>query len=113
MASKFVEVRVDPGRLLGSRDRGLLSGLLVGALVTSVVCLSVFTAKHNDIQANTRTPLGAIIQCSLFLDFSSLTVGSNRNCNFAIAGSATVMILVVLLLAETLSIVFCAFSFME
>ena len=111
MASKFVDVRVDPGRLKGSR--GLLSGLLVGALVTAVVCLSVFTAKHNDIQAITRTPFGVVVQCSLFIDFASLTVGSNSNCDFAIAGSATVMVLVVLLLAETLSIIFCTFSFME
>ena len=107
---KVVHVEVDLGRLYGRR--GVLCGLLAAAVITTVVCLAVFTAKHNEISSLWRT--GDV--CTLFLTKDNFLVPTNGPisvCQYVIGGSATVMVLLLCLLIETLLVVFFAFAFTE
>ena len=100
---KVVHVKVDLGRLYGRR--GVLCGLLAAAVIATVICLAVFTAKHNEI--------GSADVCTLFLKFQPPTNGPVSACQYVIGGSATVMVLLLGLLIETLLVVFFAFAFTE
>ena len=118
---QVLEVKVEPRRLLS--PHGVTCVLLVGALVTTVICNGVFTANYNNIK-----PPSDDDYCLLFAQYYPLhfsvrsapqipsfvpDTASNSNCQYAVGGSATVMVLVVLLLAETLSVVICATACME
>lgn len=106
MASKVLDVRVDLGALKGIR--GVTCGLLVGALVATVICLSVFAGKQGEINSNSPFEV-----CSLFFKGVGEPAPSTSICQYVIGGSATVLVLVFILLVETLSIVFFAFAFSE
>lgn len=109
---KVVHVKVDLGRLYGRR--GVLCGLLAAAVIATVICLAVFTAKHNEIGSLLFRPAD-VPWCSLFLKQDNLlpTSGPIGACQYVIGGSATVMVLLLGLLIETLLVVFFAFAFTE
>ena len=108
---KVVHVKVDLGRLYGRR--GVLCGLLAAAVIATVICLAVFTAKHNEI--GSLWGLADVQWCSLFLKQDNFlpTSGPIGACQYVIGGSATVMVLLLGLLIETLLVVFFAFAFTE
>ena len=104
-----MHVEVDFGRLYGRR--GVLCGLLAAAVIATVICLAVFTAKHNEIGSFWPADV-----CTLFLKQDNLilpTSGPISACQYVIGGSATVMVLLLALLIETLLVVFFAFAFAE
>ena len=103
---KVVHVEVDFGRLYGRR--GVLCGLLAAAVIATVICLAVFTAKHNEIGS-----FWPVDVCTLFLKQDDSTSGPISACQYVIGGSATVMVLLLALLIETLLVVFFAFAFAE
>ena len=107
---KVVHVKVDLGRLYGRR--GVLCGLLAAAVIATVVCLAVFTAKHNEISSLFPSD---VPWCSLFVKWDNILPASGpiSVCQYVIGGSATVMVLLLGLLIETLLVVFFAFAFTE
>ena len=74
-----------------------LFGLLVGALISTVICLGVFTAKNNELVADEH----GVGVCILFLRPESGHLPDYNICQYAIWGSATVMVLIAILGAQT------------
>ena len=74
----------------------ILGGLLVGALITTVICLGVFTAKNNELVSDAH----GIGVCLLFVRPESPPPDYNI-CQYATWGSATVMVLIAILGAHT------------
>ena len=103
---RVVQVRFAPRELLSVR--GLRCVLLVGALVSIVLCLGVFTAKNNEISKNSQND-----SCSLFVRFLPHHVANASDCQWVVRSSIPVMVLVSLLLIEALSIVIFVFVFTE
>lgn len=97
MATKVIEMKVDPGRL--KNLRGVVCGLLPATFVTTVICLSVF----NSAEASN------LFQCYLFRQ----STPQPSACQFVIAGSVIVMLVMAVLFVETISALFCAFAFTE
>ena len=80
----------------------LVSVLLVGARVSTVVCLGAFTAKNNEVVAFTHAyypDKGPV--CQLFVQFSSSLLDffppSYTICQFVIWSSTVVIVLVAVL----------------
>ena len=103
----MVKIDVNLGRLKGLR--GILCGLLCAAIISTILCIGLFAGKTNEINSALRSDV-----CSLFLTSKSPLSGSDPSiCHYVIGGSATVLALLLVLLIETLVVVFFAFAFTE
>ena len=110
--ARVAESRESPRKLRhGSQltvSRGVLCGLLSAEIVATTLCFGLFTAKNNEINSYYGRDV-----CTLFLrDFSSGIPNSATSiCHYVIGGSATVFALMMILLIEGLTVVFCVSPF--
>ena len=104
----LVKINVDLGRLKGFR--GILCALLCAAIISTTLCIGLFTGKTNEI--NSIGIYGSDF-CSLFATLRPPKTADPSICHYAIGGSATVLMLLLVLLVETLVVVFFAFAFTE
>ena len=78
----------------------LVSVLLVGALVSTVVCLGAFTAKNNEVVAFAHANYpdkGSVCQLFVQFSFSDFFPPSYSVCQFVVWSTAVVPVLVAVL----------------
>ena len=99
--------KLRPGDQL-SVSRGVLCGLLGAEIVATSLCFGLFTAKNNEINSYYGRDV-----CTLFLRNVSNPDSASSTCHYAIGGSVTVFALMMILLIEGLTVVFCVSPFTE
>ena len=103
---EIVEIKVNPERLKGRR--GILCGLLVTAAIDTLLCLGLFAGKTNEVNSAVGEDY-----CTLFVKFSASTLPDPSICHFVIGGSVMVFVIQLVLLIETLLVIFFAFAYTE
>lgn len=99
------KTKLRPGDQL-SVSRGVLCGLLCAEIVATTLCFGLFTAKNNEISSYYGRDV-----CTLFLSDVSIQNSASSVCHYVIGGSATVFALMMILLIEGLTVVFCVSPF--
>ena len=97
-------IKVNPARLKGRR--GILCGLLGIAMINTLLCLGMFAGKTNEVNS-----AGGRDVCTLFVKLSAATNPSI--CHYVIGGSVMVFVILLILLIETLLVIFLAFAYTE
>ena len=102
-----IEIKINPSQLKGRH--GILCGLLGIVLITTLLCLSLFAAKTNEINSYAGTDV-----CSLFSTDTRVLISSNPSiCHYVVGGSTIVFLIILLLLIESLLATCFAFAFTE
>ena len=102
-------IKVNPARLKGRR--GILCGLLGTAMIDTLLCLGLFAGKTNEV----NSAVGGDI-CTLFVKISAsstLRLPNPSICHYVIGGSVMVFVIQLVLLIETLLVIFLAFAYTE
>ena len=99
-----IEIKVDPKQLKGRR--GILCSVLGIAMISTLLCLSLFSAKTGEINSESETDV-----CTLFL--KTYSVPSTKICHYVIGGSTIVFLMMLVLLIETILAVFFTFAHTE
>ena len=99
-----IEIKINPTQLKGRR--GILCGLLGIVMITTLLCLSLFAAKTNEINSDFGTDV-----CSLF--FTKTRTSDPSVCHYVVGGSTIVFLILLILLIESLLAVCFTFAFTE